>query len=308
MLIICILVRVVLRLITRKYGKISYDGFSALGFSYNAKKDIFYSAKNAWQKNFGYTHAYDVLSPMFGMIIDKEQVKFKYDDKNWLIAFWKGQYGIVTGAEMGVYFTKQEKVDKRTVYFPVEDNEMLKMNLILYKNGKVIMNAAAKHWWLAIFKLGMFSNPKELLADIEITFLNHDMLESFLNSFKKLGYSSEDFKVVNNTFYFKFLKPHTRKVWSRIWIVDKIIQFKNYRNVRLYNKCLIDFLDDDRIDDSKIDSNKNLIMINELLPDLIKNKDESNVNILQRLFRKKEENIVFLHSNTYSESSENYYE
>lgn len=100
-------IRLILFLIVRKYGKFSYDGFSSVGFAYNAKKDIFYSTKNAWQKNSGYTHVYNVMSPIFMMIIDTELVRFYYNNKNWLITFWKGQYGIVTGAEIDVYCTSQ---------------------------------------------------------------------------------------------------------------------------------------------------------------------------------------------------------
>ena len=98
--------------LTIKFGKISYDGFSAVGFDYNAEKDIFYSAKDAWQKNFGYCHLYDVSAPLFCMIIDTEPIKFYYNNKNWLISFWKGQYGMVTGAEIGIYYTNHMMVDK----------------------------------------------------------------------------------------------------------------------------------------------------------------------------------------------------
>lgn len=302
--IICILIRIALLLIVKKYGKFSYDGFSAAGFAYSSKKDIFYSTKNAWQKNFGYTHAYDVLAPIFRMIIDTEPIKFYYNNKNWLITFWKGQYGIVTGAEVGIYCTKQQNVNKKTVYLPANDNEMLNMYLILYKNGEVITKVSARHWWLAIFKLGMFSWPKELSMDINITFLDHEMLEAFLNSFKKLGYSSKDFTIIDNTFCFKYIKPRTRKVWTRSWLLDKIRQFWNRKNADLYNKYLIDLIDDNGIDDSKTTENKKLIMVNELLPDLIKStyeKQDDTKQIVGKMYSKKENNLVLLNSDIYSE-------
>ena len=37
------------------------------------------------------------------MIIDAYPVYFDYQDKTWMIEFWRGQYGINTGAEIGVY-------------------------------------------------------------------------------------------------------------------------------------------------------------------------------------------------------------
>lgn len=293
-----IIIKLILYLIVRKYGKFSYDGFSKAGFAYNSEKDIFYSTKNAWQKNFGYTKYYDVLAPIFQMIIDTEPVRFYYNNKNWLITFWKGQYGIVTGAEIGIYCTKQKKVNKKTVYLPVSNSEMLNMYLILYKDKEVITKVNAKHWWLAVFRLGMFSWPKDLSMDINITFLDQEMLTSFLEAFKKLGYSYEDYTVIDNTFCFKYIKPHTRKVWTRTWLTDKIRQFFNRKNVELYNKYLDGLIDDNKIDDSKTNNN-NLIMINELLPDLLKNSKEKNQpeEIIKKVYNEKEKNVFFLDNN-----------
>lgn len=308
--ILCILIKIILYLIVKKYGKFSYDGFSAAGFAYNPKKDIFYSTINAWQKNFGYTHTYDVLAPILRMIIDTEPIKFYYNNKNWLITFWKGQYGIVTGAEIGIYCTNEQKVNKKTVYLPVNDNEMLNMYLILYKNGKIITKASAKHWWLAIFKLGMFSWPKELSMDINITFPNQQMLEAFLTSFKKLGYKYKDFTVIDNTFCFKYIKPKTRKIWTRTWLRDHINQSLNRKNVKLYNKYLIDFVDDNKLDDSKT-NNKNLIMVNDLLPEILKNSPEiesQSKKIANKIINNKENNIIFLNNKVYPRNKVNNHE
>ena len=73
------------------------------GFAYDPSKDIFYSLENAWQKEFGYGKLYDDLAPLMNMAIDCEPIYFDYDGKKWLIEFWKGQYGITTGAEIGLY-------------------------------------------------------------------------------------------------------------------------------------------------------------------------------------------------------------
>lgn len=307
-LILYILTKLILYFIVRKYGKFSYDGFSAAGFAYNAEKDIFYSTQNAWQKNLGYTHIYDVLAPIVRMIIDTEPVRFYYNNKNWLITFWKGQYGIVTGAEVGIYCTNQEKVNQKTVYLPVDESEMLDMHLVLYKKEEIVAQIRAKHWWLAIFKLGMFSWPKELSMDVSITFPNFEMLRSFLESFKKLGYTSKDFWIMNNTFNFKYTKPRTRKVWTRTWLADKIRQFLNRKNVALYNVYTDNLIENNKIDDSRTNHNKKFIMINELLPDLLKNNpgnEERSQQIIEKIFSDKEENIVFLDGNIYSESGVN---
>lgn len=306
-----IFIQLILEFMVKKYGFFSYDGFSAAGFAYDSKQDIFYSTRNAWQKNFGYTRYYDVLAPIFRMIIDTEPIPFFYNNKNWLITFWKGQYGIVTGAEIGIYCTHQKKLDKKTIYFPVTDDEMLNMDLILYKNGQKITRVKAKHWWLAIFKLGMFSNPRELSMDINLHFPNQEMLHAFLRSFKKLGYKDNDYKIIDNIFCFKYIKPRTRKVWTRTWLTDAIRQFFNRKNVNLYNKYLVNLIENDKIDDSRINSNKKRIMINDLLPDLLKNNPkgiEDYTKIVDEIIRSKEENIVFLDSDISIETKERNYE
>lgn len=303
-----VLIKLILYFIVRKYGRFSYDGFSAAGFAYHAEKDIFYSTKNAWQKNFGYTHAYDVFAPIFQMIIDTEPVRFSYNNKNWLITFWKGQYGIVTGAEIGIYCTKQKKVHKRTIYFPANDEEMLDMSLVLYKNGQKITRVKAKHWWLAIFKLGMFSKPKELSMDISLKFPTLEMLEVFLKAFRKLGYSPKDYSINGKVFSFKFTKPKSHKVWTRNWVADGIRQHYNRRNVRLYNTLLANFIDDNKVDDYQINNPNKLIILNKFIPSLLKNAPKVDNQVKQvapKIYNQNEENVIFLNSSILTNDIDN---
>lgn len=294
-----IIFTIIINFFTKKYGKLSYDGFSAIGFAYSSEKDIFYSTKNAWQKNFGYTHLYDVLAPLFRIILDTETVKFNYNGKNWLISFWKGQYGIVTGGEVGIYNTTQKKVDNSTVYFPVLDNEMLKSSFRLYKKGKLIAYVKAKHWWLAVFKLAMFSNPKDLTMYITIDFPNKEMLSTFLVAFKKLGYKEKDYKIIDKTFLFIFDRARTKKVWTRQYIPDLIRQYFNKRNVNLYNKYLSQMIETNHIDDSN--SNNKILFINDLIPEVLKNNKENTKYVINKLYNQKEEKIIVLNKNVYSQ-------
>ncbi|MGN1371274.1 MAG: DUF4474 domain-containing protein [Candidatus Coprovivens sp.] len=268
---ILVAIKITIYLIFKKYGKISYKGFSALGFAYDNNKDIFYTVKNAWQKNFGYSHFYDVMAPIFQMIIDTEPIKFYYNNKNWLISFWKGQYGMVTGSEIGIYATSQKRVNKKTIYLPIEDKDMLDIDMILYKNNKIIARISAKHWWLAIFKLGIFSNPKELSMDINITFPNKDMLNAFTIAFRKKGYKENDYRIIDNTFCFHYTKPKTHKVWTRGIISDYIRQSINKNNVRLYNKYIEDNVDYNN------SCNDNKLIINDLIPDILKNTEDKKI-------------------------------
>lgn len=300
--ILYIPVKIVLYYIVYRFGKFSYDGLGAFGFAYNSKKDLFYSTKDAWQKKFGYCHLYDVGAPIFNMIIDTEPIKFNYNNKNYLLTFWKGQYGMTTGCEIGIYSTTQRKVNKKTVYYPVTEDEMLDMSFVLYKKGEVIARESAKHWWLAIFKLGMFSKPKDLVMDISITFPNEEMLDSFVSSFKKLKHSKKSYWISDNTFYFTFKKPKTRKVWTRSLIADAIRQKYNRRNVNLYNKYLSDVIDNNGIDDSK--TNNKMIILNNIIPNILKNNHKAkfilNKKSLADIEIDSTNNIIFLNDSIYT--------
>ena len=75
------------------------------GFAYDYTQDIFYSIMDCWQRNFGYFRLYDEACAAFSMIIDCEPIYFNYNGKKWMIEFWKGQYGMTTGGEVGIYYT-----------------------------------------------------------------------------------------------------------------------------------------------------------------------------------------------------------
>lgn len=59
-----------------------YKAIETAGYLYNPKQDIFYSRKNAWQRNMGYCRLYDEAEAPSGMIVDCEPIYFEYDEKN----------------------------------------------------------------------------------------------------------------------------------------------------------------------------------------------------------------------------------
>ncbi len=273
--LIYLFVKIILYFISSRYGKFSYDGFSAAGFNYNSKTDEFLSDENAWQKKFGYCHLYDVAAPFFRIIIDTEPIKFYYNNKNWLITFWKGQYGIVTGAEVGIYNTNEKKVNRKTMYLAPTSEELIDISFILNKKNEVISKVQSKRWWTASFKLGMFSWPKDLTMDISLTFPNGEMLEAFLNALRKKRYKEKDYRIKENTVSFTYKKPHTFKVFTRMLITDLITQRKNKKNVNLYNNYLEDIIDKNNIDDSVLKED-NVVLMNKIVPEILKNKKKND--------------------------------
>ncbi len=87
---------------------VSFDDLiKETGFAYDKERDFFYSSLYPWQRRFGYTRLYDVVAPTLSMIIDSEPIRFEYKGYKWMIELWKGQYGMTTGCEVGVYSTKK---------------------------------------------------------------------------------------------------------------------------------------------------------------------------------------------------------
>lgn len=213
----------------------------AYGYSYDKRQDMFYSTLNASQREIGYCRLYDELAAPFGMIIDCEPIYFEYDNKKWLIEFWKGQYDLTTGAEIGIYCTSQPDINipglfKGPFYDSVNDSELLKMNFILKKNNKVLFTREDKHWWLTGFRLGEFSYPSELTLNLSITLKDALMLNAFINGLIRAGYSSNEFYIIENTVHLKFTSPHTIQPDSRSFETDKLIQTKNKLLCNTYNK------------------------------------------------------------------------
>ena len=72
------------------------------GYCFHEECGFFSSTLDAWQREAGYAWIYDYMAPRFQMVFDALPVYFDYEGKTWLIEFWKGQYGINAGAEIGI--------------------------------------------------------------------------------------------------------------------------------------------------------------------------------------------------------------
>lgn len=209
-----------------------YETIKKAGYAYDKHQDIFYSILDPWQRKYGYCRLYDESAAPMGMIIDCEPIYFEYDEKKWLIEFWKGQYDLTAGAEIGVYSTDKEDLDIKdvftgTLYNSVSNKDLLNMSFVLKKKGRVLLIREEKHWWLTGFKLGEFCNPSELTMNISITLKDKTMRNEFVKGLKKAGYSDYEIIINGNTVGLEFDKPRTKQPVTRTEETDWIIQKKN---------------------------------------------------------------------------------
>ena len=209
-----------------------------LGYCYDARQDIFTSTTDAWQKRFGYGAIYDKFAPLLNMVIDSQPVYFDYDGKTWLIEFWKGQYGINTGCELGIYHADEiipPSRRKTTLFSAVEKNEYLDMSVELIRNGKVIAIKKGRHWWQTIFSMGVFSQPEELFMKIHICFPDIEMRNAFIEGLVGAGYDVDSIflSVCHTDVSFSFCCPHGHcGIFRKLYCC--LVQHINHFYCRLY--------------------------------------------------------------------------
>lgn len=200
------------------------------GFTFDLEQDIVISKNNAWQRNIGYKDLFDLKSPFFNIIMDCEPIYFEYDNKKYRLEFWKGQYGITTGAEIGLYIFDEKKKKYRSAY----DEERLDMSFVLLKNC-FLFSRCDLSWWLTGFDVGLFSKPKDLKLCACIKFPNKDMQIAFVEGLLEAGYTKNKIDICDTTVCFSICKPLNYKLNHGYKILKFFIQIINYINCSIFN-------------------------------------------------------------------------
>lgn len=208
------------------------------GYCYNQSQDIFSNTPDAWQKEYGYGTIYDRAAPFFGMVFDCKPVFFNYAGKTWRIEFWKGQYGINTGAEIGVYHADTiipRSAWDTTIFTAATEEESPDMSMELLYKGTPVAKVYGDWWWLTIFSVGQFSNPDDLSLEITIHFPDFEMRNAFIDALYADRYNMDSLRLcicytdVSLTF-----PPICRKEHFFRKIFCCYVQWKNKLFCRLY--------------------------------------------------------------------------
>lgn len=173
-----------------------------LSYQYSYQDDYYYTNdKDCWQDNFGFARIYDIVSPYIALEYDYTRVFFKYDNKDFMVQLWKGQYGyIFYGGEIGIYH--KESDGKETGYFTffktAEEKYWPKMEMTLYHqklNGdweREFTRDYDYYWWCTGFKPGHLRRVEpanELRIVARITFIDKEMATLFANGLKDCNFS-----------------------------------------------------------------------------------------------------------------------
>jgi len=198
------------------------------GFLYDPDQDIIYSRMDALQRPLGYAYAYDVSALLMDAVIDCEPIFFTARGKLWMVEMWKGQYGLETGCEIGVYNRPvapppyysflDEAVGTRPYdpahgyfYQSADDADMLEMAFTLKRNGEPLFSrGSGAHWWLTGFRWGVYSTPEQLTMDVAVTLPDREIHDAFTQSLAGMGYAYED---DGATVRFLFDRPYAPQPW-----------------------------------------------------------------------------------------------
>lgn len=208
-----------------------------MGFAYDPKQDIFLSRTDAWQRDYGYSSLFDRTAPFFQMVFDCEPIYFDYEGKTWMIELWKGQYGINTGCELGIYradalLSSSER--KRFHFHAITDEEMLPVHIDFHKKGRLLFTLSERHWWLAGFCMGLFSQPRQLQMRISIEFPNLRMACAFTDALLENSHRPDTVYADGRIITFCFDIPTTAQPQQRFRIRCALSQWKNRLLCRIY--------------------------------------------------------------------------
>lgn len=160
------------------------------GYQYDTNGNFYYTSSDPWQRALGYHEIFDVGAGLVTIYMDTMRCKFDYKDQNWMIQFWKGQYGLVfVGHEIGVYTKPKDRANEH--YDAASNADALYMELTGYRDGKELYHRDyGKYWWCTGFVPGTLDNltdRSELSLKCRITMKDYDMLLGFCDSLKANG-------------------------------------------------------------------------------------------------------------------------
>ena len=166
------------------------------GYLYNSDGNYYYTSTDPWQRALGYNEFFDLGAGFVSIYMDTIRFKFEYANKDWIIQFWKGQYGFLfVGHEIGVYTKPKDREVEHYDAATENDENALYMSMPGYRKGEEIYSREyAKYWWCTGFvpgKLDNFSDRSELSLKCRITMKDEDMLKAFTASLDKNGLVKE---------------------------------------------------------------------------------------------------------------------
>ena len=187
-----------------------------LSYQYSYVDDFYYTNdKEAWQYNFGFGKIYDMASPYLLLEYDYIRIFFTYENKDWMMQMWKGQYGMIFyGGEIGIYNRahSEDGVNNWTMYACPKEEDWLAMEMTVYhENEKGVYEREFtreydKYWWCTGFKNGHVRQEEpcdELRLAARITFKSEEMAQIVYDGLLECGFgigTREDHNAIDKAY------------------------------------------------------------------------------------------------------------
>lgn len=173
-----------------------------LGYQYSYIDDYYYTNdKDCWQYDYGFGPIYDLVAPYILLEYDYVRVFFTYEDKDWMVQLWKGQYGLLFyGSEMGIYNKPHSDNEDNifTFYNCPPEEDWLGMEMTMYHQnlkGEYVRELSRdydKYWWCTGFKGGQLRVQEpadELRMTGRITMKDEEMTRLFVDGLKECKFT-----------------------------------------------------------------------------------------------------------------------
>ena len=243
---------------TGEYSVINKEGVDTglFGYKYSDKDKIFFTAEDSWQRNFGFTETYDKAAAIGFMSYNTFRVYYTHSNLEWMIQFWKGQYGYAfIGSEIGVY-TRPIGSDNGTYYDCADDDHKFYMTMDVYRQNvdnpnkydHLFTRSRCKTWWCTGFVPGtlgfaQINVPDEngtatLKVDSRIEFFDEEMAQGFINGVKQVKYLENNAALAGTKRAVTFAECANEAEYEKCVSSNKICLCKNkqdgkYRDVRI---------------------------------------------------------------------------
>lgn len=211
--------------------EVTNDILNIFGYKYDEEQDIYYTDVEAWQRNFGFADIYDSAAVFTNMWYKTLKIDFNYNGLLWRLQWWKGQYGVLEGAELGVYTKKPENVDS-AFYRCAEDENLLEMYFEYYQTasdynaGKpLFIRYEQEHWWITGFKFGTCDPTRNVVKAVLIA-RDKEMADGIEAGLQNL--TSQDNKPTGEGFveYRPWLESGASNYYVRNTLPDDRVKFE----------------------------------------------------------------------------------
>lgn len=178
-----------------------------LSYQYSYVDDYYYTNdKDAWQYNFGFGKIYDFVSPYILLEYDYIRVFFTYENKDWMLQMWKGQYGLIFyGGEIGIYNREHSEsgINEWTMFNCPAEEDWLDIEMTLWHEQldgtwkREFTREYDKYWWCTGFKNGHLRQEEpadELRLTGRITFKDAEMTSLVVDGLAECGFAESSTK------------------------------------------------------------------------------------------------------------------